>query len=988
MSRAKEGKNAEEGGGRPVEARNEPGSGAGETLRAAEQRPSCIVGVGASAGGLEAYSQLVRGLPHDCGIALVLVQHLAPDHESILASLLREGSPLPIEEASDGVRVLPNHIYVIPPKADLTITGETLHLAPRSEARILHTPIDLFLTSLAESAGSQAVGIILSGSGTDGSVGAREIKAAGGFVIVQSPESAKYDGMPRASIATADPDLILPPYEMGVELERIARHPLVRGATASGGTPILPEEDSERVFSLLRSVSGVDFGGYRQPTIQRRIQRRMVLHKVNDLGQYVALLERDRGEVAALYRDLLIHVTRFFREPESFKSLAAIVFPQILEGRRANHPCRVWVPGCSTGEEAYSVAISMLEFLGGTPSGPIQVFGTDVSDDAIDHARAGFYSGSIATDVPPDVLRRYFMESDGGYKVSKLVREMCIFARQDVTRDPPFSKLDLIICRNLLIYFSVSLQRRLLNLFHYALRASGFLMLGASESVGTLSDLFAILDKKNRIYSRRQAANDLQVSFAQPSRGRPQVDRQEEGGYPKVLREVDVLLLSRFAPPAVIVDNEFQIVQVRGQTGRYLELSSGEASLNILKMAREGLFHILSTSLNEARRTGKAVRREGVRLRWNGNVQELKIEILPVGGEQPTHFLILFEERPQWEGNKAKEPAAQPEPAEGETEEARRLREELVANREYLQAIIHDLAAANEELQSANEEILSSNEELQSTNEELDTAREELQSTSEELNTVNEELHARNEELSRVNSDLLNLLSSVQIAIVIVSADLRIRRFTPMAQQVLNLIPTDIGRPFSDIRPNIDCPELEGMVRGVVDQISSVERDVPDRMGNWYSLRIRPYKTVENKIDGAVLALFDITRVREKEAEARRAHDLAEAIVETMNDPLVVLDGEQRIVRANGAFRDRFSATAQRGRSLLEPKSGGTLAGVGEARQALERALVSPDREIVSEVQIPGAGGAKARFLLKTTRIDEAADHPILFVVTIHELAS
>ena len=833
-----------------------------------------VVGIGASAGGLEAFSQLLGVLPSNNGMALVFVQHLSPKHESMLAELLTGATNMPVVQISDGMKVEPDHVYVAPPGAQVAIREDgQLHLVPRPEDRTQHTPIDSFLRTLAEYAQERSVGVVLSGNASDGSIGLKEIKAVGGIALAQDPKSAKYDGMPRAAIATGAVDLVLPPHELASELTRIARHPFVRpGAPPRGDGAALPaaEDQLHRIFTMLRGATGVDFTHYKQPTIKRRLQRRMVLHKITALDQYINFLQQNPEEVQNLYADILIHVTRFFREPESFKTLADVVFPSILHHRHGDEPVRVWVPGCATGEEAYSVAIALLEHLGDeAPGTPIQVFATDVSDAAVEQARAGLYPDSISEDVSPERLRRFFTRSDGSYRISKTVRDLCIFARQDLTRDPPFSRLDLIMCRNVLIYLGTVLQKRLMGVFHYALKPSGFLMLGSAETVGGSADLFSVADKRHRLYNKKTAIVRTDMHFAPSELAR--TERQHKG--PGVTRpastvqgEANRLIIERFSPPGVIVDADMQIVQFRGHTGMFLEPAPGEASLNVLKMAREGLLYGLRTAVNEAKRSGAPARKEGQRVKHNGHVLDVNIEVIPLdGGQEGRHFLILFEDVSREPAEEQRRPAKSrsarlakaARPNKRDEQRLARLQEELAASREYLQSIIQDLEAANEELQSANEEILSSNEELQSTNEELDTAKEELQSTNEELNTVNEELHGRNEELSRANSDLLNLLASVQIAIVMVASDLKIRRFTPMAEKVLNLIPTDLGRPISDIKPNIDCPDLEKLIAAAVDGVTTVEREVKDRQGTPYILRVRPYKNVENRIDGAVLALFD-----------------------------------------------------------------------------------------------------------------------------------
>ena len=622
--------------------------------------------------------------------------------------------------------------------------------------------------------------------------------------------------------------------------------------------------DMHRIFSILRSASGVDFTQYKQPTIRRRLQRRMVLRKIESLSQYVAFLQGHSEEVKALYGDLLIHVTRFFRDPESFDVLSKKAFSDIVENRRDDLPVRVWVPGCSTGEEPYSLTIALMEYFDKHDlSFPLQVFATDVSESAVEFARAGDYPETIARDISPERLRRFFNKIGGQYRIAKHVRDCCIFARQDLTRDPPFSKIDLILCRNVLIYLGPAIQKRLMSVFHYALKNTGFLMLGGAETVGLHVDLFSILDKRHKLYTKKLLAGmRTDLDFPPTEHAASEVARRpsaEARPANSIQNEANRIILARYSPPGVIVDNDLKIIQFRGQTGPYLEPAPGDASLNLLKMAREGLLHGLRTAVHEARKTDTEVQKDGLRINLPTGTAEVKASVLPLGMNSPEgrHFLILFETRPPAPEAALEKPPARPKNAGAERKRVVQLEQELAASREYLQSIIQDVEAANEELQSANEEVLSSNEELQSTNEELDTAKEELQSTNEELNTLNEELQGRNEELMRVNSDLVNLLASVHIAIVMVAADLRIRRFTPMAEKVLNLIPTDIGRPISDIKPNIDCPNLENLIIDCIDTVTIKQLNVKDRAGKLFNLRIRPYKNIENRIDGAVLALFE-----------------------------------------------------------------------------------------------------------------------------------
>jgi two-component system, chemotaxis family, CheB/CheR fusion protein len=869
-----------------------------------------IVGVGASAGGFEAFSALLRKIPADADLAIVFVQHLAPQHESALVELLAPHTNLPVVQVTEGVRIQRGHVYVIPPNTRLSIAGTQLHIEPRPQDRSQYTPIDAFFSSLADAARHRCIGVVLSGTASDGADGLSRIKAAGGVTVAQSPESAKYDGMPRAAIATGLIDVVLPPEEIGRKLAELTVTAPVKVVSPGPPGPDIAEEHLHQIFDLLRPVSGVDFRHYKLPTTKRRLLRRMALHRLSDPDDYIRLLRSDDGEIASLYQDLLIHVTRFFREPESFEALTRHVFPAILENRPRDMPIRVWVSGCATGEEAYSVAICLVEFLAKRRSDyRVQVFATDLSETAIEQARTGMYPQSIEADVSADRLRRFFSKHDGGFQITKMIRDLCIFARQDLTRDPPFSRLDLILCRNVLIYMDALLQKKLLSVFHYALNAKGFLVLGQAETVGAQATLFSLEDKKYRIHRKRPSAGPATMSFPVDSGAVSAAVRKPSAELPNVERllqaEVSRVINDRFAPPGVVVDSDLQIVQFRGQTGAFLEPAPGQASLSLMKMAKEGLLHGLRSAVAAARKSRSPVRRASLQVRAGRRWTRVDLEVIPVTVAGRGHFLVLFDQhaspRPDPDGRAATDVTT---PIEGKSRRSQvhSLERELAASREYLQSVIQELEAANEELQSANEEILSSNEELQSTNEELDTAKEELQSTNEELTTLNEELHGRNNELGRVNSDLVNLLGSVEIAIVIVGDDMRVRRFTPMAEKVLNLIPADVGRAIGQIKPNIEGANVEELIVECIEAMRVIEREVRDRQGRWYCLRLRPYRSADNRIDGAVLALFDIDAPKRYEASVRSATELAETMLRSSTRPSALLDSDWRLRSANAHF--------------------------------------------------------------------------------------
>lgn len=925
----------------------DPGDAAASGEEQAGASPFPIVGVGASAGGLEAFTQLLAYLPGDTGMAFVLVQHLDPKHESKLGSLLAKVTPMPVTDVTDGLAVEPDCVYVIPQNTTMTIARGVLKLAPRGEARGPHLPVDHFLKSLADDQQSAAVGVILSGTGSDGTLGLAEVKAAGGITFVQDKETAKYDGMPQSAIASGSVDFTLPPIEIARELTRIGRHSYLAPATTEGGLPAGEDEQFRKILGLLRAAFGVDFTQYRDTTIRRRTMRRMALHAKESLADYARQLEADRPELHALYQDVLINVTSFFRDPEMFESLKESVFPEILKTKTPQTPIRIWTAGCSTGQEAYSLAIALSEFLDDKPvRPPIQIFATDLSDTvSLEKARLGLYPENIEAEVSPERLRRFFTKEDGKYRIIKSIRDVCVFAKHNLASDPPFSRVDLVSCRNVLIYLAPPLQKRVIPTFHYALNPTGFLMLGASESVGAFTDLFGVVDKTHKIFSKkattvRQYPHFNAEAYLQSMPG--EVKSVSPSPTPADFqKEADRIILGHYAPAGVLVSESLEILQFRGRTSPYLEPAPGAASFNLLKMAREGLFVELKSALAEAKTEHRTTERRGVRVRDGHEVREvnLKVEPVTIHGMSECCFLILFEEAgPQtehdargvhrgarssgtgsgWFGRLFGSSHAAGKPTTGldlpdeRDRELLQLRRELAAAREQHQHAAEQHDAANEELKSANEEILSSNEELQSTNEELETAKEELQSVNEELTTVNEQLQNRNLELSLSNNDLTNLIGSATIPIVMLGSDLRIRRFTPMAGKVLNLVPSDVGRPIGDFRTTVEVPDLEALLEDVIATVRVIEREVRDREGRWYQLRLHPYRTVDNKIDGAVLVLLDINESKSTQLVLKEAGDYTRAIVETVREPLLILAGDLRVKSANESFYQTFQVTPEK----------------------------------------------------------------------------
>jgi two-component system, chemotaxis family, CheB/CheR fusion protein len=894
-----------------------------------------IVGIGASAGGLESFTQLLHQIPITTDLAFVLVQHLDPTHESMLPELLSRVTKMSVQRVRDGMVVEPNKVYVAPSNVDMAMKGLQLKLQPRSQTRGLHMPIDRFFRSLAQEHGSCAIGIILSGTGSDGALGLAEIKEQGGITFVQDERTAKFPGMPHSAIMNGGIDFILPPAGIAQELARVAQHPYVispfsgREKDAAAEPPPIVESTSpdglDRVYRLLRGTTGVDFSFYKQSTIRRRITRRMTLRKMDSLEEYAQYIREHPEELDALYHDLLIKVTGFFRDPETFEALKSRVFPTILRDRPANKPIRIWVPGCASGEECYSIVMCLLESLGDRVSHtPIQVFATDIDDIALAKARTGRYIENIALDISPERLRRFFTKVDQQYQIMQAIREVCTFARHDLCRDPPFSNLDLISCRNVLIYLEPAMQKRVVPLFHYALTLNGFLALGVSESIGTFSDLFTLVDRKQKIFTKKLTALRPAFDFSFP---RLATDQAEAAG-PRmgvdepllagvdVYKEADRLVLKQYAPAGVLIDEQMDILQFRGDTSHYLRPAPGKASLNLLQMAREGLLINLRAAVAQARKTGGIVTREGVPVRFNGNSLNTTIRVIPLTLPSPftQHYVVLFEEVASPGGHQVT-PTTQRRAAatqEAERQRTSQLAQELEATKQYLQSLIERYEIANEELKSANEEILSSNEELQSTNEELETAKEELQSTNEELSSVNDELRQRNQELGEANNDLNNLFSSANLPIIALGGDLRIRRYTASAEKVLNVSPTDIGRPIGQLNLNFPVPDLEALILEAIDSVSITEREVQDHEGHWYCLRIRPYRTSDNRIDGAMLLFIDIDSVKDVDrltsllAEVDTARRFAEGVVERAPWPLVILDPQLRVIKANSAFYQVF----------------------------------------------------------------------------------
>ncbi|HEY6562488.1 MAG TPA: chemotaxis protein CheB, partial [Polyangiaceae bacterium] len=862
-----------------------------------------VVGIGASAGGLEAIGELIRYVPTE-GVAYIVVQHLAPDHESHLTELLARSSRMQVVTAADGVTLEPNHVYVIPPNADIAVMHGVVRIMTPGGQRP-HLPVDYLFRSLAEDQGHSAIGVVLSGAGTDGTLGLKAIRAAGGFTFCQEPSTAKYDGMPRSARRSGAADYCLPLKEIAEELARIATQGRVRPTARPASEPGFDEEQLGKLFVLIRSEFGNDLAQYKLATIDRRIARRMMFQKVERLADYVRYVQGNRDELRALYEEILISVTRFFREPETFAALKTTAFPQLLEQRTPNQPIRVWVPACATGEEAYSIAICLFEFCeDNLPEARIQIFGTDIDDESIQQARRGVYPVNIALDVSPERLERFFVKKDDEFQIARKIRDLLVFSRQNVLTDAQFSQLDLVSCRNLLIYLQPSVQKKVLRKFHHALNPTGHLLLGSSETVGDAPELFSPLDRKHKIYVKRPGSPQtaLEVGFrsrerVEPARTRPPLSWQALA---------DRKVLELYGPPGVVVTEKLDILQFRGHTGPFLDPAAGAATLNVLKVARFELRMGLTRALHQARSERVRVTTD-LTYQDDGKPGVVKIDVVPLQdpGTETRCFLVLFQPMPP-----PKEVALVSAEA-GKTDDVllplaqrnQELERELTMTKQYLQAMF-------EEKESAHEELHSSNEELQSMNEELETSTEELQSTNQELATVNEELYTRMTELSQANDDLHNVLAGVDNAVVIVGMDLRIRRYTSAAEKLLNLVAGDVGRSVSFLDRFLGIGAIESKVSSVIRDLSTLEEELLASNRRWYALKISPYKTLDHAIRGAVVELVDIDVRRRALEMTRDAAGYAARFLSAIGHPLLIVDRKLRVVWANDAFLSTLQLSA------------------------------------------------------------------------------
>ena len=934
-------------------------------------KPHRVVGVGASAGGLEAFEQFLRGTSAVTGLSFVLIQHLDPSHESALVDILQRYSSIPIVEAEDGAAVEADHVYVIPPNCEMTISNGALRLAVPDTPRGKRTPIDAFFRSLAEEVGAGAVGVVLSGTGTDGTLGLCAIKEAGGLTLAQEPASAKYDGMPSSAINAGCAEHIVRAEEMVAAI--LSSQNRVKAPTDG------PLEESinvgvqaalARLLLVLRTATGHDFSSYKKSTLLRRVERRMAQHELSSIELYTRYLKKTPIEAQSLFKELLINVSSFFRDPEAFEALGTEVLSKLIKERPDGYVIRIWVAGCATGEEAYSIAILLRELMDNAQRElKVQLYSTDLDDDAIAAARIGLYPHSIAADVPLERLRRFFAKEEQGYRIKKEIREMVVFAVQSVIKDPPFTRLDLISCRNLMIYLEAELQDRLIPIFHYALRTGGALLLSPSESIGNHPDLFAPISRKWKLYRASQTLMPSQRSVLE--RGVPwtvgggQLAQEEADSKLKVADIGDLsrrALLRIFAPPSVVTDRLGNILYVYGETRRFLGPAPGQPTLNVIEMASDRLQLELRTALNSASKGEQVLGRE-VWMKSGDEVETLVLSVRPIGDPGTSSELLLISFQPAGTPGGPVRRRRKRAGLSTETARAIDLEHQLISLREGMQATIEEHQSINEDFKSSNEELQSTNEELQSTNEELETSREELQSVNEELITVNAELLAKIDQLGLIQNDMKNLFDNVSDGTIFLDRKLLIRRFTRAAALVYPLVASDLGRPLANIKSGFPDDDLLLMAQKVIDTLQPYDREIRARDGAYYRVRIQPYRTTDDVIAGVVMTFSNISARVEAQTAEHEARLMAEGIINTIRHPMMVLDGVGRVISASRAyyqyFRTNPASTINKSIYLL---SEGTW-DKPELRELLENILPQKTSfdDFEFEAEFPGIGNCKLR---------------------------
>ena len=879
-----------------------------------------VVGIGASAGGLEALERFFENMPDSSGMAFIVVSHLDPTHVSIMPELIQKSTKMKLYPAEDGMIVKPNHVYVAPANRDIAILHGTIQLIEPAQAHGFRLPIDFFFKSLSQDLGEKAICIILSGMASDGTAGLKAVKSELGMVMVQDPNSAKFDGMPTSAIKTGLADYILPPEEMPNQLIKYSLHKvkgiLLDKTTSDGKIP----DTFQKIFILLRNHTGHDFSLYKQNTISRRVERRMSVSQMDSIPNYIRLIQENPGEIDSLFKELLIGVTNFFRDPEAFEKLKSIL-AELVKNKPEDGKIRIWVPGCSTGEEAYSIAIILRECMNKAKKHlNVQIFATDIDSEAIEKARIGTFSG-IQPDVDKTRLKNFFTSSGDVFHIKKEIREMMVFAPQSVIKDPPFTKLDLISCRNLLIYFNAELQKKIIPIFHYSLLPNGILFLGSSETIGGFVDLFSMLDKKWKFYKKRDSIYSVQPFIDFPlshSIGKIYETTMKTNEVKNITQLSEKIILQNYSPDCVIITGNGDIVYIHGKTGKYLELTHGEAKMNIYEMARVGLKQELSALVRKVSSAGKGLTAEGIKIKPNGKTLLMNLTVKPIKepSEMSGFFLILFEEVLQQKKGAASKKVHYDKKSEKIIKD---IEHELKITKENLRSTIEELETSNEELKSTNEEMQSTNEEMQSSNEELETSKEELQSLNEELITVNTELQNKNDELSGLNNDMKNLLDSIDIPTIFLDINLFIKRFTLHATKVVNLISSDIGRPINHIATNIQYNKLIEDATEVLRTLIPKEIEVQTKDGTWYQMRILPYRTTNNVIDGLVVTFTHIHKIKAAYEEIQKlnqevqlAREYSNNIVDTVRDSLLILGKDLKVLSANRSFYKIFNTDSEK----------------------------------------------------------------------------
>ncbi len=946
-----------------------PGGGASLTFSMSEAETADtfpIVGMGASAGGLEALESFFSNMPAEPGLSFVVIQHLSPGTKSVMRELLQAKTKMAVYVVENGIKVEPNRIYVNPPGMEVSLLGRILRSAAPGGGKAPLFPIDSFFRSIAESEKESGICVILSGTGTDGTLGLKAVKEEGGMVMVQDANQAKFDGMPKSAVETGLVDMVLPVGQMAEAILRYVKRPRIMVTEENERVHKAVQNVIERVLLLIRDRTGVDFGDYKQSSIRRRIERRMAAHQIDSMEDYYRYLKENPPEVDALHKDLLIGVTRFFRDPEAFDVLSEKVVLELIQKKRKGSTLRIWVPGCSTGEEAISIAILFFEYMEKlNVEHSIQIFATDLDASAIERARLGEYQESIVSDVSEERLERFFVKSQNAYRLKKLIREPIVYAVQNLAQDTPFSKLDLISCRNVLIYMGMKLQRKILPLFHYSLSEGGYLFLGSSESIGRFDDLFSTIDTHCKIYQRKDTGSrpwagtlpkTEEVYAAMPrTQGQQDPQRQDLG----LLSAKAILDL--FAPPYVIVDERHEVLFSHGAVEKYLKLPEGESSLNIFKMARGSLRPKLELALYEAARESKPVRVGNLALGEREDNRIFDLAVNPLS--QPKGLsVVAFIEKTAPKKLKGKKKAASSDDIDPHVA---RLERELQATREHLQATGEEVEASNEELKSANEE---------------------LQSTNEELNTLNSELQKSLDRVTELSNDLSNLLSSTEIASIFLDNRLHIRRFTPFAKKILNLIEADIGRSIGDITSKITGLDLRKTASEVLDTLHRVSREICTEDGNWLSVRVLPYRTIDNVIDGIVINIIDITEIRTVQKLAEDAGEYAESIIETVRESLLVLDSSLRVVSGNKAFYETFRISRQQSEGVRVYELCGGKWDIPELRELLEKIIPekSSFKDFRVEHDFPSIGHRV--LVLNARRIEQKGGRPHLILLAMEDI--